>query len=336
MIQRDEEDDGADQTQQVAGQGDAQPGPTDEQLMLAMFGSEPDLDEDDEAALTDLRGRTDRIAEVAGKQTPARPAKGAATQADTGQGSTEAEAGAKPVDKDLARAKAALQRDGWRKELIESLDDQTVREIGLKRAKNQTDIDERLSKLKPNEDAGAAGAKTGTDTGRSLPADNLAAAIAPLKAKLGDDGVNALMGLLGPLFENAAAANQASAESARGRAEAIKTELSASYPELEANPRAWSAVLREAEVMAEELDAESPSELIRTVVEGMYGVRNGSPQVKDTKHADTVRRLLGTSTSPARKERPVAMSQDEREYLAFTALERGEPRENALRILNAR
>jgi hypothetical protein len=244
---------------------------------------------------------------------------------------------------DLEKALAALRRDGYPKHVIETIGDEQVVELGLKRAKVQADYDRAYSKasdleqkLEELEAAKAAAPEptTAEPVGNLAPLD-LSELLNPIEDLLGEDGKKAFDGLgkalqaqaskavqeaTGPLAERI---DQISAAFYTLQEASAKEQLASDFPGL-SDPDVYGRVRDRMARMAANGEYDDMHSLMRDAAKiEFFDHKRPETKAQDTKRKDLKRN--GTPSPDDRRKIDVkAMTPADREDAILEAIEAGD------------
>lgn len=243
---------------------------------------------------------------------------------------------------DYEKALAALRRDGYPKSIVESLDEDVVVDLGLKRAKVQADYDRAYSKVsdleKKLEELEAARKASPEPTTAEPVGDlglDLAELLNPIEDLLGQDGKTAFEGLGKALQAQTSKALKAATGPLLEQIEAIQTafytlqeasareRLGTEFPEL-SDPDVYGRVRDRMGRMAAHGDYDDMATLMRDAAKIEF-FDHRSPQTKEETQKRKDMKRNGTPSAADRRKLDVkAMSPDEREDAILEAIEAGD------------
>lgn len=224
---------------------------------------------------------------------------------------------------ELETALRALRRDGYGSQVLDKMAKRDILAIGLKRAKNQEDVDKAFGDLKSLREKAEKNEKPATEgnTPATVTAD-LSKILPKLAEKLGDEEAPALVAqiveaIAAPLRAELA---ELKASNARSVLDTARSRLRERFPGL-SDESTWSKVVEKAKQISGGYDNENDclSDACRILNVSAAQASNGA--------AETRSRLNGLPSTSGRKPSNAAKSWEELGTDAMLALEAGDKTE---------
>lgn len=302
----------------------------------------PDVDAEMDARLLEIEqnlGVEDPEAEDAPKDVPVE-GEGAEALLDATeetQPETEGDTERESVSEDLSKAISALRRDGLPKSVIESMSDDQILEIGLKRAKVQSDTDDAFRQLAELKNAGETEAQEseGESSDVAAPADqppiaNLDEALTGFTDIFGEDAAGALKAPLEAAISPFAQQVEAGREQLSTLAQTVENllirdarrELADKFPAL-SSEEGFSTVQKRMETLVKSGGYNDMESLMSDAARIEFSDES-SAAVQASRQARDIQRANGQPTPGSSRIPAKALSVEEVEDAVLMALEAGD------------